>query len=100
MGAELEVYKCVRPTMGAVEGGVVAAVAVLAICLRRRAWSLRRAAAERLPLRTIEWSLRTNCVHPSFRVANVLASFVNDDVRKYELYFIVFDSVVDGLVSG
>jgi len=44
------------------EGGVVVAVAVAAVRLklRRRVWSLRRAAAERFPLRTIERSVFTN----------------------------------------
>jgi len=46
---------------GAMEGGMAVAVAVAAVCLRRRAWSLRRAAAERLPLRTIERSLCAKC---------------------------------------
>jgi hypothetical protein len=58
VGTGVEVYERVRLTM---EGGVAVAVAVVAVCLRRRAWSLRRAAAERLPLRTIERSLCANC---------------------------------------
>jgi hypothetical protein len=61
-GTRVEVYiGGVWLTMRAMEGGVVVAVAVVAVCLRRRAWSLRRAAAERLSLRTIERSLCANC---------------------------------------
>jgi hypothetical protein len=61
MGVGVEVLERVWLTMGAMGGGVVVAVAVEAVCLRRRAWSLRRATAERLPLRTIERSLCANC---------------------------------------
>ncbi len=58
MRAGVEVYVRVRLAMRVIEGevGVVGAV-----CLRRRAWSLRRAAAERVLLRIIDWSLRANC---------------------------------------
>jgi len=59
MGAGVEVYMRVRLAMREMVGEVGAVVG--AVCLRRRAWSLRRAAAERVLLRTIDWSLRANC---------------------------------------
>jgi hypothetical protein len=61
VGTGVKVYARVWLTMRDMEGEVVIAVAVVAVCLRRRAWSLRRAAAERFPLRAIEWSLCMNC---------------------------------------
>jgi len=54
VGTGVKVYACVWLTMREMEGEVVIVAAVVAVCLRRRAWSLRRAAAERFPLRTIE----------------------------------------------
>ena len=61
VGAGLEVYGHVWPEMRAMGGGEVMAEVVAAVCLRRRASSLRRAAAERFPLRTIDRSLCANC---------------------------------------
>jgi hypothetical protein len=58
MGAGVEVYVRVRLATRVMEGEVGE---VGVVCLRRRAWSLRRAAVERVLLRTIDWSLRANC---------------------------------------
>lgn len=53
VGTGIDVYGRVGLTMRAMEGVVIAG-AVAVVCLCRRVWSLRRAAAERFLLRTIE----------------------------------------------